>query len=150
MIRKYMVSRSHTGKRILTDGQMKFIEHEVVLHRGKLIWGFENRTCTEEHVVNAEKTHFCVDLNDGRTLAMEADQNVNLADAVRGSLGMSMMLMLGEGANARMEILVMTFESDRCSYPIQGIPGTVLVVYYITDPKEWMDSQFFSHCDGKM
>eukprot|EP00171_Calliarthron_tuberculosum_P021419 IDg21419t1 len=72
-----IASRAKTGKLMPCPEKKEFVEREVAYHLGFL---YESGALDEDCVFNADETHFVVDLNDGRTLAMKGDTNVKFAD----------------------------------------------------------------------
>lgn len=133
-----------SGKLLPSKGKQELIEREVAYHLVNLKRSFDDGIYLEDNVFNADETHFVVDLHDCRTLAMKGDTEVKFADVVSGDVGMTMMIMLGGGSRARLEIPFMIFQNERCSYPIQGVPDNVTGVCYRSGPKGWMDSRVFA------
>lgn len=77
----------------------------------------------EDYVFNAEETHSVVEMNDGRTLAMKWDEEVDFCDVVCGDQGMTMIASIGGGSKLLMCAPLMIFQKN-CSYPMQGLPDT--------------------------
>lgn len=139
-----IVSRVQTGKLSPCSQKIEMVEREVAYHLGCLKRDLESGRLDENFMFNADETHFVVDLNDGRTLAMKGDTNVKFADVVSGDVGMTMMVMLGGGCHAYLGVAFMIFQNDRSSYPIQGVPDNVPGACYRSGPKGWMDSRVFT------
>lgn len=139
-----IVSRVQTGKLRPSDKKIELIEREVAHHLGSMMREFQSGELDECVVFNADETHFVVDLNDGRTLAMKGDTDVKFADVVSGDVGMTMMVMLGGGSRSHLEVPFMIFQNERSSYPIQGVPDNIPGVCYRSGPKGWMDSRVFT------
>lgn len=147
---KFIVTRPQTGNIILSAGEIKLTKREVDFHLGKLKICLENGTYIVENVFNAGNTHFCVDFNDGRNLAMKGDEEVKFADEVGGNLRITMMIMLEEGANACTEVPSMIIKNDRGSCTVQGIPETVPGVCFRNGLRRCMDSQVFKQWLGEI
>lgn len=143
MFSKGIVCRVQTGKLSTSAEKKELIEREVAFHLGGLKRGFDDKSLDEECIFNADETHFCINLDDGHTLAMKGDKEVKYSDVVSGDMGMTMMVTLGGGSKPRFEIPMMIFQNDRCSHPIQGVPDTVPGVCYRSGPKGWMDTRVF-------
>lgn len=144
-----IVSRVQKGKLSLSDKKVEMVEREVSYHLGSLMRDFEAGVMDENFVYNADETHFVVDLNDGKTLAMKGDKDVSFADVVSGDVGMTMMVLLGGGCKAHLGAPFIIFQNDRSSYPIQGVPDNIPGVCYRSGPKGWMDSRVFSEWLGE-
>lgn len=56
---------------------------------------------------------------------MTGGMEVKYSEVVSGDVAMNMMVMLGGGSKAHMDIRTIFFQNDRCSYPIQGVPENV-------------------------
>lgn len=69
-------------------------------------------------MLNPDETHFCVNLDDGRTLAVKGETGVKYSDVMSGAIGMTLMIMLGGGMKPCFEIPMVTLQHDRCSHPI--------------------------------
>lgn len=149
MIAKSIVPRLQTGKLMPSAVKQELIDREVAFHLGFLMRGFKDKTFDEDCVFNADETHFCVNLDDGRTLAMKGDTGVKYSDVVSGDVGMTMMFMLGGGTKPRFEIPMVIFQNNRCSHPIQGVPDSVPGFYYHSGPKAWMDTPVFEEWLGE-
>lgn len=91
----HKVSRVRKGKATPSDKYVEMVEREVAYHLGTLKWDLEFSAVDEDYLFNADETHFVVDPNDGRTLAMKGDKDVSFADVVSGDVGMTMMVFLG-------------------------------------------------------
>lgn len=74
---------------------------------------------------------------------MKGDKDVKLADVVNVDMGMTMMVMIGRDPNALIEMTMLVFQKDSCSYPIRDVPNDVPGVYYRSG-KVWMDRRVFS------
>lgn len=144
-----IVSRITTGKLSPSEKKIEMVHREVAFHLGGLKRDFDSGTIVEGVVYNADETHFVVDLNDGRTLAMKGDKDVKFADVVSGDVGMTMMVLLGGGATAHLGLPFMIFQNKLGSYPIQGVPDNVPGVCYRSGKKGWMDSRVFAEWLGE-
>lgn len=139
MQRNNIVARTQSGKLSVSPQKEELIEREVAFHLGQLSRDFSSGLLKEDNVFNADETHFKLDTNDGRTLAMRGDENIKFADIVSGNEGMTLMLTLGGGSKARMEVPMLIFKNSNSSYPIRGLEDRVPGVCYRSQPKGWMD-----------
>lgn len=104
---------------------------------------FNDKPLDEDFVFNASEMHLLVTPDDGRTIAMEGDLEVRYSDVVSGNMGMTMMVMLGDGSKPPFKVSLIILQNDRCSQPIHGVPDTVPGVCYWSSPKGWMDTSVF-------
>lgn len=135
-----IVSRALTGKLQLSPAKEEFIQKEVAYHLGKLARAFRSGELQEDDVENADETHFVINLDNGRTLGFKGAEEVKWVDVVSGGEGMTMVVRLSGGRNAKIENGFMVFKNQDRSYPIRGVPDDVEGVAYRTGPKGWMDT----------
>lgn len=153
-IEKFMTKHSsvcwmQVGKLSVSATKQEIIDLEVAYHLGRLYREFENGDLNEEDSYNADETHFKLDTNDGRTLAMKGDESVRFADIVSGEDGMTMMLLLGGCPAAEMGLTLLVFKNGKYSYPIRGVPHDVPGVCYRSQPKGLMDRRVFAEWLGE-
>ena len=144
MQKNNIVCRMQVGKLSVSAAKQQLIDREVAFHLGGLCRDFNSGVLHEEDVYNADETHFKIDTNDGRTLAMRGDEEVRFADVVSGDDGMTMMLLLGGCPQAEMGLPLIVFKNDNSSYPIRGVADDVPGVAYRSQPKGWMDRRVFA------
>lgn len=92
----------------------------------------------EDDTGNADETHFVIDFDNGQTMGFAGDQEVKYADAISGVVGMTMVVRISGGRDARIEPPFMVFKNDRCPYPIRGLPDDIPGVSYRSGPGGWM------------
>lgn len=119
------------------------IDRDISYHVGKLKRGFEEGTRIEESFYIADETNFVVDIKDGRNLDIKGDIEVKLSDVVSGDVGMKIMVMIGRGSKAHLEIPFIIFQKERRSYNIQGVQDIVPGVCYQSGQKGWMCTRIF-------
>lgn len=102
--------------------------------------GFQSGTLKEDFLFNANETHFVVDWNDGRTLAVKGDREVKYINVASGQVGMIMMVMLGGGSNVHFEVPLIIFQNDCCTYPTQVVLDIVPGVRYRSGSEGSMDA----------
>lgn len=61
----------------------------------------------------------------GRTIRTRGDQNVAYADIVAGDEGITMMVRIKGGRDARIECPMFIFQNQGRSYPIRNVPDNV-------------------------
>ena len=57
----------------------------------------------EEDIENADETHFVVNMDNGRTFGFTGDVEVRYADVTSGGEGMTMMVRISGGKDAKLE-----------------------------------------------
>lgn len=135
-----IVSRAHTGKYRMSPQKELEIEIDVSRHLGKLKRMLSSGEVDENNIGNADETHFVVNMDNGRTLGFAGSSDVKYADVVSGGEGMTMLVRLSGGRDARIEPPFMVFMNKGRNYPIRGTPDDVDGVAYRTGPKGWMDT----------
>lgn len=143
MERHNIVVRRQSGKLSVSPEKTEMIERSVAYHLGKLKKDFESGVLQEGCVFNADETHFRIDLQDGRTLAMRGDSEVKYCDVVSGNAGMTMMVMLGGCPDSQLCPPMIVFQNQDGNYPIRGVPDDVPSVCYRTQRSGWMDHRVF-------
>jgi hypothetical protein len=97
---------------------------------GVLKRGFESGEFVDGCMENMDETHFIMDMENGKTLAFSGDKDIEYADVVSASTGMTMMVKV---TSNRIGTPMMVFINDD---PIRGVPdkteGLYFVKYYIT------------------
>lgn len=149
MQRNNIVSRNQAGKLSVSPAKQEVIEREVAFHLGQLRRDFQSGSIHEENVFNADETHFKIDTNDGKTLAMRGDEHIRFSDVVSGDDGMTMMLLLGGCPAAHMGMPFIVFKNGNSSYPIRGVADDVPGVCYRSQAKGWMDRVKFAEWLGE-
>lgn len=132
---KSIVSRAQTGTFQPSKMKTELIQCEVSYHLRVRRRAFQSGTLDDNCVFSSDETHFVVDINDGRALAMKGDDYVKFADVLNRDQGITMMVMLGGGSSARMEITFIIFQNKNSWYPMRGLPDEVPGVCYRTGPK---------------
>lgn len=93
----------------------------------------------EGYVYNVDETHFKIDTNSRKTVAMCGDDSVKYADFVSGDNGITIIVMLGGSPDETIKPPILIFQNKSSNNPISGVPDNVPGVVYRTDPKGWMD-----------
>jgi hypothetical protein len=139
-----IVVRKQTGKLLSSAEKTIHMEMEVAVHLGKLTRDFESGAINEDNVENGDETHFCINLDNGRTLGFIGDEHVKYADVVSGGIGMTMILRITGGKNAYIRPPFMIFQNSNCSYPMRNLPDNIPCVSYRTGPRGWMYRRFMA------
>ncbi|KAL3678328.1 hypothetical protein R1sor_021284 [Riccia sorocarpa] len=121
----------------------RHMEMSVAYHMGKLSREFHSGQLDEDMLENVDETHFIINMDNGYTLGFQGDQEVKYADLVSGGQGMTMIVRLTGGRNARIETPMIIFQNKDRRYPIRGVPDDILGVCYRTWPKGWNDTLIF-------
>ena len=143
MERYNIVQRQQTGKLMLSKEKQSAIEREVAYHLGCVKRQFDNGELDEDLIENMDETHFVINMDNGKTLAMKGAENVKYADVVSGGEGMTMIVRITGGVNAKVYPSMMIFKNKDRNYPIRGLIDDVEGVSYRTGPKGWMDKRVF-------
>ena len=130
-----IISRSQSGKLKMSPEKTVQLEEEMERHLGRLNIGFNNGKFVEDDIGNADETHFQFDMTDGKTLGFTNDEEVRYADMTSGSEGMTLLLRIIGGRNARIETPFLIFKNKDRRYAIRGVPGNIPGVVYRTAPK---------------
>ena len=138
-----IVIRKQAGKLMVSDEKQLSIEKNVAYHLGQIKRDFDNGILDENMVENSDETHFVVNMDNGRTLAMKGSDKVKYADVVGGGDGMTLMVRVTGGVDAKIYASLMIFSNKDRNYPIRGLPDNVPGVCYRTGPKGWMDQKVF-------
>ena len=136
-----IVSRALTGKYKLSPANIERLEKQVAYHLGFMARGFRSGKLNEDCIENVNETHFFFDVDNGRTLGFSGESEVKYADAVSGGEGMTMVVRLSGGRDAKIQPSFMVFKNANRSYPIRGVPDNVSGVFYRSEPKGWMDKK---------
>lgn len=136
--RNTIVSRAQTGELIVSPEKQAFIEREVAYHLGFVAREFRSGRLDEDDVSNADETHFSINMDIHRTLGICGEAEVKYSYVVSGAEGMTMILRISGGRDARIEALMMVFQNKKRIYPIRRAPDDVVGVSYRSGPKGWM------------
>ena len=113
-------------------------------HLGVLQRGFRSGIFDENLMENVDKTHFVVNLDNGRTLGFRGNTTVKYAKVVYGGESMRMVIRISGGRRSMIEAPILIFTNLGSNYPIRGLEDIILVVCYRTGPKGWMDQALFA------
>lgn len=115
---------------------------------GHLARAFQNGEILEENVETLGVFHFIVNPENGYTLGFTDEQNASYNDMIEGSRGMTMLVRLSGGKDAKIETPFMILEDAERIYPLGGVPDYVDNCSYRTAPQGWIDEavsiQYFS------
>lgn len=133
-----IVIRCQYGKLKISPEKTCALDKYVAHHLGHLKLGFENVELDEECISIANVTHVVINIDDGRTLGFENDQDIRYADITSGSEGMTIIVRINSRVNARISPRIIIFKNRKTKFP--NVPDNVSSVAYRTSPKEWIDS----------
>jgi len=138
-----LVIRAQTGKLSVSPKKQAQIEQAIAAHLGTMKREYESGSLNEDLVSNADETHFVFNMDNGRSIGFRGDSTVKYSDIVAGDEGITMMVHILGGRNARVECPFLIFQNQRRSYPIRNVPDNVPGVCYRSQPKGWMDGDTF-------
>ena len=90
---------------------MATIYHLDVLHRG-----FQSGVFDENFMENVYKTHFVVNLDNGRTLRFKDDTSVKYAEVVSGEDSLTMVIRIFRGRRSMIEDPMLIFTNSGSNY----------------------------------
>lgn len=111
----------------------------IAYHIGLLARAFQTGDLLEENVETLGVFHFIVNAENGYTLGFSGEQDANYSETMNGSRGMTMLLRVSGGKDAKIETPFMILEDAERSYPLVGIPDDVDNCAYRTAPQGWID-----------
>lgn len=129
------------GKLMVSPTKTEFINHSVAFHMGVLAWEFQSGALDKNLMENIDKTHFVINMDNGRTLGFRGDKVVEYADMVAGGLGITMVVKVTEGVFGKIGVMFLIFQNVTCSYPICEVPDNVLGVCYQSAKKGFMTGE---------
>ena len=132
--------RSQCGKKRLSPGKEIQLKREIAYHLGYLARKFRTKQRDENDVENADETHFVIDMDNGSTLGFAGGGEVKYAEVVSGGEGMTMLVRLNGGPDAKMQLPFMDFKNKDSNYPIRGTVDNIPGVAHRTGPKGWIDT----------
>jgi len=135
--------RAQTGKLSVSPEKQAQIEQAIAAHLGTMKREYESGSLNEDLVSNADETHFVFNMDNGRSIEFRGDSTVKYSDIVAGDEGITMMVHILGGRNARVECPFLIFQNQRRSYRIRNVPDNVPGVRYRSQPKGWMDGDTF-------
>ena len=119
------------------------IEMHTAHHLDVLQRGFQSGEFYEDLMDNLDKTHFLINVDNGRTLDFRGDSSVRYAEVVFGGDSMTMVVRIFGRRWAMIEAPMLIFTNTNGNYPIRGLEDNVPGVCYRTGPKGWMDETIF-------
>ena len=138
-----IVQRKQSGKLLVSNEKQLSIEKNVAYHLQQVKRDFDDGILDENMVENSDETHFAINMDNKKTLALKGSDNVKYADVVGGGDGMTLMVRVTGGVDAKIYASLMIFSNKDRSYPIRGLVDDVPGVCYRTGSKGWMDHQVF-------
>ena len=136
-----IVSRALTGKHKFSPAKIERLEKQVAYHLGVMARGFRSGELNEDCIENVDETHFVIDVDNGRTLGFSGKSEVKYADAVSGGEGMTMVVCLSVGMEAKIQPPFMVFKNGNRSFRIRGVPDNVSGVSYRSGQERWMGTK---------
>ena len=139
-----IVQRTQSGKLMVSPEKREEIDRSAVRHLGRMKRAFDSGELNEDLVFNMDETHFVVNMDDKKTLALKGDTEIKYADVVSGDEGISMVLRMSGGEHSRLTCPMLIFKNKSRSYPIRNVPDDVPGVTYRSAPKGFMDRLLFT------
>ncbi|KAL3692456.1 hypothetical protein R1sor_006107 [Riccia sorocarpa] len=103
--------------------------------------GFRQGVPDENLMENLDETHFCVNMDNGRTLSFRGDEQISYADVVSGSICIRMVVKVTRGPAARICRPFMIFKKHDSTYAIRAVTDTVPGVCYMTTTSSFMTTK---------
>ncbi|KAL0222107.1 hypothetical protein RCL1_001961 [Eukaryota sp. TZLM3-RCL] len=139
-----IVVRCQKGKLQTSAEKKVFIERQVAYHLGQMKDQFQQETIEEGMICNFDETHFVFNMDNGKTLGFTGDTEVRYADVVAGGEGLTMIVKITGGANAKVDVPMLVFMNKNSSYLIRGTPDVVEGATYRSAPKGFVNSFVFA------
>ncbi|KAL2643484.1 hypothetical protein R1flu_011071 [Riccia fluitans] len=114
---------------------MEFIERGVAYHMGELQRGFSSGVLDENLIENMDNMHFMINMDNGKTLGFRGNEEVKYADVISGGVGMTMVVKITGGPNAKIGVPFMIFKNKDETHPIRRVPDDRTDVCYRTTKK---------------
>lgn len=144
-----LVTRAQTGKLMVSAAKQLSIEQAVAYHLGCVKRDFDAGVLDENMVENIDETHFVVNMDNKKTIAVKGTDTVKYQDVVSGGEGMTLVVRITGGAEARVHAAMMIFQNKDGNYPIRGLIDDVPGTCYRTGPRGWMDKRIFAEYMGE-
>ena len=93
---------------------------------------------------NIDKTHFVVNIDNGRILGFWDDTLVKYVEVVSGRDSMTMVVQISGGRRSMIEASILIFTNPNISYLIRDLDDNIFRVCYRIGPKGWMDQGLFA------
>ncbi len=91
-----------------------------------------------------DETHFVFNMDNGHTVGFRSQEHVRYADVESVNEGITIMVRITGRKYARVEVPMLFFIKEKCSYLIQGVPDSVSGACYRSRKRGWMDKRVFS------
>ena len=95
---------------------------KVQLSKEKEIYIAKTGVLDENYVENMDETHFVFNMDSGKTLGFIGNKTVKYADVSSGGEGMTMVVRISGGLEAKLEKTMMIFKNMERNYPIKTLP----------------------------
>lgn len=107
---KYDIAlRKQSSKLMCSPEKQESIERRIAYHLGQTKRSFDSGTYDEDTVFNMDETHFVINMDDGKTLALRGEKSIRYSDVVSSGEGMTMVVKIRGGPSARLEIPMLIF-----------------------------------------
>lgn len=138
----YIVRRKMSGNKSKSLEHKIWTDRLIAYHIGVIARGFNDGTFNENTIENMDETHFVYDLDDRLVLARKGTDST-YKEVVSGGEGMTLVLRLTGGPNAKIQAPFFIFKNALGSYPINGTPDNIEGVSYRSQRAGWMDQKRF-------
>lgn len=138
-----IVSRTQTGKLMLSLAKGKIISCQVAFHLGQLSRDFSSGRHHEEDMLNSDETLFVIHLHTKNFLSYRGQQEIKYAEIVSGIDGITLLVTLSGGSDAKMEPSFMILKNDKRSFTIRNVKDNIPKITYRSRPKTWVNSNIF-------
>ena len=132
MDRQNIVLLSQHGRLTCSPDKELQIEMQTAYHLGVLYRGFSSGEFDENLIENLDKTHFVVNLDNGRTLGFQGDTTAKYAEVESGGESMTMVVRISGGRRATIKAPMLIFSNENRSYPIWSLVDNILRISYRT------------------
>jgi len=137
-----IVRKKMSGNKSRSAAHKAWTDQLIAYHLGILARGFDDGTIDENLVENMDETHFIYDLDDSIGLCRKGN-DLSYHDIVSAGEGMTLVLRLTGGPNAKIQAPFFIFKNALGSHPIGGTPDNIPGVSYRSQRAGWMDGTRF-------
>ncbi|TYZ62722.1 hypothetical protein PybrP1_005741 [[Pythium] brassicae (nom. inval.)] len=130
-----LVAREQRGKRAVSDEKRRSIYRAVAFHIGQLKHDFGSRALEEGLVLNMDKTHSVVNVDDGVMLDVQGSCIVKYHDVFFGRRRHDASRCFARWKRAGLATPMIIFENQNCSYHVRGVQDNAPDATHQTEPK---------------
>lgn len=137
-----ILSRTNTDKLRMTASKREIIHRKVAFHLGRLCQDFKTGRIHDNDIWHGDEKRLVIHLRLSTMLVFRGEKEVN-ADVVSGDDGITLLVALNGGFDARLTPSSTDFKNEYRLYPIRNVEDDVPGVSYRSSAKGGMDAYIF-------